>query len=118
MGGVDVMALGRKDLTPNTRVAGTVEYLSSYVYRLVFAENFSQAISSEVASDLALTHQRNGFVPSVSFDRFQTFASSINGDQAKILHLPEVRYDVIDRPPWRFNPRVGTGFLSQLSQSL
>ncbi len=97
-GGVDVVALGRKDLTPNTRVSGTVEYLSSYVYRLVFAENFSQAISSEVASDLAITHQRNGFIPSVSFDRFQTFASSINGDEAKILHLPEVRYDVIDRP--------------------
>jgi len=97
-GGVDVMALGRKDLTPNMRVAGTVEYLSSYVYRLVFAENFSQAISSEVASDLAVTHQSNGLVPSISFDRFQTFASTINGNEAKILHLPEVRYDVIDRP--------------------
>jgi LPS-assembly protein len=97
-GGVDVVALGRKDLTPNTRVAGTVEYLSSYVYRLMFAENYSTAISSEVASDLAVTHQRNGFIPSVSLDRFQTFASTINGDQAKILHLPEVRYDVIDRP--------------------
>ena len=97
-GGVDVIALGRKDLTPNTRVAGTVEYLSSYVYRLMFAENYSTAISSEVASDLAVTHQRNGFIPSVSLDRFQTFASTINGDQAKILHLPEVRYDVIDRP--------------------
>ena len=97
-GGVDVVALGRKDLTPNTRVAGIVEYLSSYVYRLVFAENFSQAISSEVASDLAVTHQHNGFIPSASFDRFQTFASSTNGDEARILHLPEVRYDVIDRP--------------------
>jgi LPS-assembly protein len=97
-GGVDVMALGRKDLTPNTRVAGVVEYLSSYVYRLVFAENFSTATSSEVSSDLALTHQVNGFVPSVSLDRFQTFASSTNGDEAKILHLPEVRYDVVDRP--------------------
>ena len=97
-GGVDVMALGRKDLTPDTRVAGTVEYLSSYVYRLVFAENFSTAISSEVASDLALTHQHNGFVPWISFDRFQTFASSTKGDEAKILHLPEVRFDVVDRP--------------------
>jgi LPS-assembly protein len=97
-GGVDVIALGRKDLTANTRVAGTVEYLSSYVYRLVFAENYSTAVSSEVASDLAVTHQSNGFVPSVSFDRFQTFASTTNGDEAKILHLPEVRYDVVDRP--------------------
>ena len=108
-GGVDVVALGRKDLTPNTRVAGVVEYLSSYVYRLVFAENFSQAISSEVASDLAITHQSNGWVPSASFDRFQTFASSINGDEAKILHLPEVRYDVIDRPLGRSPLEWGLG---------
>jgi LPS-assembly protein len=97
-GGVDVVALGRKDLTPQTRVAGVVEYLSSYVYRLVFNDNYSQAISSEVASDLSLTHQNNGFIPSASLDRFQTFASSVNGDEARILHLPSLRYDVLDRP--------------------
>jgi LPS-assembly protein len=31
-------------------------------------------------------------------DRFQTFASSTNGDEARILHLPNLRYDVLDRP--------------------
>jgi LPS-assembly protein len=97
-GGVDVVALGRKDLSDETRIAGTVEYLSSYVYRLVFNDNYSQAISSEVASDLSLTHQHNGFIPSASLDRFQTFASSTNGDEARILHLPNLRYDVLDRP--------------------
>ena len=97
-GGVDVVALGRKDLTPETRIAGNVEYLSSYVYRLVFNDNYSQAVSSEVASDLSLTHAHNGFIPSVSLDRFQTFASSANGDEARIMHLPSLRYDVLDRP--------------------
>jgi LPS-assembly protein len=97
-GGVDVVALGRKDLSPETRVAGIVEFLSSYVYRLVFNDNYSQAISSEVSSDLSLTHQHNGFIPSASLDRFQTFASSTNGDEARILHLPNLRYDVLDRP--------------------
>jgi len=97
-GGVDVVALGRKDLSPETRVAGNVEFLSSYVYRLVFNDNYSQAVSSEVASDLSLTHAHHGFIPSVSMDRFQTFASSTNGDEARILHLPNLRYDVLDRP--------------------
>ena len=97
-GGVDVVALGRKDLTSNTRVAGIVEYLSSYLYRLVFNDNFSQAVSSEVASDLSVTHEHNGFVPSVVLDRFQTFASSSNGNEARIMHLPSLRYDVLDRP--------------------
>jgi LPS-assembly protein len=97
-GGVDVAADGRKDLSPETRVAGNVEFLSSYVYRLVFNDNYSQAISSEVSSDVSLTHAHNGFIPSVSLDRFQTFASSANGDEARIIHLPNLRYDVLDRP--------------------
>jgi LPS-assembly protein len=106
-GGVDVTALGRKDLLPDTRVAGIVEYLSSYVYRLVFNENYSLATTSEVSSVFSVTHEHNGFIPSIVLDRFQTFAGStysnespraINGDQARILHLPTLRYDVLDRP--------------------
>jgi LPS-assembly protein len=97
-GGVDVIALGRKDLSSDTRVAGIVEYLSSYVYRLVFNDNYSLATTSEASSVLSLTHEHNGFIPSASLERFQTFASSTNGDEARILHLPSLRYDVLDRP--------------------
>jgi LPS-assembly protein len=97
-GGVDVVAQGRKDFSPETRVAGVVEYLSSYVYRLVFDDNYAQATSSEVSSDLGFIHEHNGLIPMISLDRFQTFASTANGDEAKILHLPAVRYDVLDRP--------------------
>jgi len=97
-GGFDIIAEGRKDLSQHMRAAGTVEYLSSYVYRLVFNDNYSQAVSSEVSSTVSLTHEHNGFVPSVSMDRFQTFASSTNGDEARILHLPNLQYDVVNRP--------------------
>ncbi|WP_263355997.1 LPS-assembly protein LptD [Acidicapsa ligni] len=104
-GGADILAFGRKDLTPHTRVAGSIEYLSSYIYRLAFDENLAQATSSEVQSDLALTHAHRGFIPSISFDRFQSFAgTNANGEpvtsvpEARILHLPNVRFDAIDRP--------------------
>lgn len=97
-GGVDVVAFGRKDFSENTRAAGTAEYLSNYLYRLVFNDNYTLAVSSEVASDVALTHNNNGFIPSVSLDRFETYASSTNGNEARILHLPTVRYDVLSRP--------------------
>jgi LPS-assembly protein len=97
-GGVDMVAQGRKDFTDQTRVAGVVEYLSSYIYRLVFNDNYSQAVSSEVASDFFAIHQHNGRIPSVSMERFETFASSSRGDEARILHLPSLRYDVLDRP--------------------
>jgi LPS-assembly protein len=97
-GGVDVTMLGRKDLTPSTRVAGTMEYLSSYVYRLVFDDNYSQAISSQVASEIVVTHQNNGRIPSLWLDRFESFANSTNGNEVKILRTPLLRYDVLDRP--------------------
>jgi len=97
-GGVDILALGRKNLTPNLRLAANVEYLSSYVYRLVFNDNYNEAISSEVSSILSLTHTRNGLVPSADLDRFQTYASATNGDEARILRLPSLRFDVLDRP--------------------
>jgi LPS-assembly protein len=105
-GGADILAFGRKDLSPNTRVGGSVEYLSSYIYRLAFDENLAQATSSEVQSDAALTHNRHGFVPSISLERFQSFAgtTSTNGapvtsvPEARILHLPALRFDVVDQP--------------------
>ena len=97
-GGVDVNALGRKDLTSETRLSGNVEYLSCYIYRLVFNDTYSQAVNSEVQSSVALTHAHNGFVPSASLERFETYASSSDGDEARILHLPNLRFDVLDRP--------------------
>jgi len=105
-GGADIIAYGRKYFSPETRVAGAVEYLSSYIYRLAFDENLAQATSSEVQSDAAFTHAHNGFVPSVTIDRFQTFAGTSSSDgapvvnvpEARILHLPSLRFDVADRP--------------------
>ncbi|MGD0800378.1 MAG: LPS assembly protein LptD [Terracidiphilus sp.] len=111
-GGADIHALGRKDLGANTRVAANVEYLSNYVYRLVFNDNYAQATNSEVQSSLSLTYGHNGFIPSGSLERFQAFAgtasiggsttydeeATLNANQVRILHLPSVRYDVLDRP--------------------
>jgi LPS-assembly protein len=105
-GGTDILAFGRWDVTENTRVAGNVEYLSSYIYRLAFDENLAQATSSEVQSDLAVTINRRGFVPSASIDRFQSFTGTnpvsgapiVSVPEVRILHLPSVRFDVVDQP--------------------
>ncbi len=97
-GGVDIVALGRKDFSPDTRIAGNLEYLSNYVYRLVFNDNYWQAVSSEVKSEAFFSQNRNGFLPSVRAARVQTFASSSPGDEARILHLPSLRFDALDHP--------------------
>ena len=111
-GGVDFSLQGTRDLTEYTRFGGVAEYLSSYVYRLVFDDNYSQATSSQVTSDLALAHARNGMVRSVGFQRFETFASESNGNEVRILHLPNLRYDVVERPLG--NSRAYWGFGSSL----
>jgi LPS-assembly protein len=105
-GGVDIHVLGRRDITTETRLAANIDYLSSYIYRLVFNDNFWEAVSSDVRSNISLTHTSKGYVPSISLERFQSFAgtasnstvASINANQARILHLPNLRFDVLDRP--------------------
>jgi LPS-assembly protein len=117
-GGVDIGALGRKDFSPQTYAVGNVEFLSSYAYRLVFDDNYTQAVSSQVSSVVAVTHQHNGFIPSVSLERFQTFASATEGDEARIIHLPNLHYDVLDRPLSASQLYWGlTSSLSYLSRS-
>ena len=97
-GGIEISAVGRKELSPRTYVAGNIDYLSSYIYRLVFNDNYSQAVSSQVQSNISLTHVYNGFVSSASLDRFQGFASSAKGDEVRILHLPSLRFEALDQP--------------------
>ena len=104
-GGADIAAYGRKYLSPETRIAGVAEYLSNYVYRLTFDENLAQATSSEVESDIALTHAHNGFIPSVNLNRFESFSGTsdstapvVNVPEIRLLRLPLLRFDVADRP--------------------
>jgi LPS-assembly protein len=97
-GGTDITAEGRYDLSPETRAALSIEYLSSYVYKLAFNDNYLQAVNSEVHSTVSLTHAHNGLVPSAYLERLQNFASSKEGDEVRILHLPSLRFDVLDEP--------------------
>jgi LPS-assembly protein len=111
-GGTDILADGRYDLTSQTRAALQVEYLSSYVYKLVFNDNYLQAVNSEVHSTISLTHTHNGLVPSAYLERLQNFASSNEGDEVRILHLPSLRFDVLNEPlhtspfDWRMGSSV------------
>lgn len=117
-GGTDIFAEGRYDLSDETHAAANVEYLSSYVYKLVFNDNYLQAVNSEVHSTISLTRAHNGLVPSAYFERLQNFASPDQGDEARILHLPSLRFDVVDEPLHSspFYWRMGTS-LSYLGRS-
>ncbi len=97
-GGEDVIVLGRHDFSPETKAVASIEYLSSYVYRQAFEENFTIATSSEVKSDAFLQHQNHGLAESVYFGRYQSFQSDTPGDEIRILHLPALEAEAVDHP--------------------
>ena len=100
-GGVDLLVDGRRDFSPETRVVGDIEYLSSYAYRQAFEENYALAINSEVKSQLFLSHAHDALAEGITFNRYQSFesnASSATGEEEiNILHLPTAQFDGIDQ---------------------
>ena len=95
-GGQDTIVTARHDMTPYTRFVTNSEYLSSYVYRQVFAPNYSQAVSSEVKSWAFLTHEKDGFASNFDAERYEKYASDISGDEIRIFHLPRIEFDAVD----------------------
>ncbi|MHB1022553.1 MAG: LPS-assembly protein LptD [Acidobacteriaceae bacterium] len=100
-GGDDIVFSGRHDYAQHTRAVGELEYLSSYLYREAFTENFNQALSSEVKSTAFLTHQQYGVSSAVSATRYQNFESTNKGDEIRIIHLPTLSFDANEHRLWK-----------------
>ena len=117
-GGQDTLISGRRDFTAYTRAVINAEYLSSFVYREVFAENFSQAVSSEVKSWGFFTHEKHGTIASGEVERYQNFASTLSNDQVRILHVPTVSFESLDQRLTRWGGELsGQSSMSLLSRS-
>jgi LPS-assembly protein len=88
-GGEDVKFNAEKTFTDGVRGVASIEYLSSFVFRLAFTENFSQAVDSEVKSVAFLTKNLEGYSFNAYLARYQNFQSSTNNDNViTILHTP------------------------------
>jgi LPS-assembly protein len=99
-GGEDITAGFRRQLAANTRVAADGEYLSTYVYRQAFTENFNQAVSSDITSILYVTRQSSGFSLDARADRYQGLkvvpTNNTVGEEVKIFHVPSLDFTGID----------------------
>jgi LPS-assembly protein len=95
-GGTDVLVDGRRDWGRHTRAIVDAEYLSSYIYRQAFEENYAVAINSEVKSQLFGVHELNGYAQSLRFDRYQSFQNTTTNAEIRILHLPSLQFDAQD----------------------
>ena len=115
-GGQDITAALRHDFTAKTRVVADAEYLSSYVYREAFNNNFNQAVSSDITSIAFLTHQENGYSFDGRFDRYQGLKrvpiGTQTGSEVKIFHAPSLDFTALD------HPLTGTPLLWSMTSSV
>lgn len=90
------------------RAVSNVDYLSSFLFRLTFSEIFTQAVNSEVKSQLFLAKSSNGYFLSGMAERYQDFfqLAASDGtltnppvfDAVQIWHTPSVDFASVDRP--------------------
>ncbi len=96
-GGEDVKLNAETTFAHDVRGVASIDYLSSFIFRLAFTENFSQAVDSEVKSAAFLTKNLQGFSFNGFLARYQNFQSTINDDVITILHAPGVEFSSVDR---------------------
>lgn len=113
-GGEDIVAAGRHDFSPAARAAGNIEYLSSYIYREAFTNNFNQAITSDVLSTIYAVHQSNGIELGALADRYQGIKLIAQGttpqQQVHLFHAPSLSVDTTEH-------RLPTGLVISLESS-
>jgi len=88
------------------RSVANIDYLSSFLFRLAFNEVFTQAVNSEVKSQLFVSRPVDGFFLSSTVDRYQNFfQTTVNGvlsnppsfDSIRILHVPSFDASSVER---------------------
>jgi LPS-assembly protein len=85
------------------RGVANIDYLSSFVFRLAFTDVYTQAIDSEVRSQIFLSNTTNGFHYNALAERYQNFdicdpetqvnapcATITQTELVRILHTPSV----------------------------
>jgi LPS-assembly protein len=96
-GGEDIKLNAETTFANGVRGVASIDYLSSFIFRLAFTENFSQAVDSEVKSAAFLSKSLQGFSFNAYLARYQNFQSKDNDDVITILHTPGFEISSVDR---------------------
>ncbi len=99
--------LTAEDTFHGLRAVSNIDYLSSFLFRLAFNESFTQAVNSEVKSQVFVSKSVNGFSYGGMVERYQNFFQTINSDgtlsnppifdDVQILHAPSFDASSVDR---------------------
>jgi LPS-assembly protein len=90
------------------RAVSNIDYLSSFLFRLAFNDVFTQAVNSEVKSQVFLSKAIKGFSFGGVVERYQNFFQKVDTDgtlsnppsfdSIRILHTPSADASSVDRP--------------------
>ncbi len=89
------------------RAVSNIDYLSSFLFRLAFNDVFTQAVNSEVNSQVFLSKAIKGFAFGGMVERYQNFFQKVDADgtlsnpptfdSIRILHTPSADASSVDR---------------------
>lgn len=112
-------------LPHNWRFVADINELSSLTFRLAFADNFGDAVNSEVRSSRFLTHNFKGLSFNLAGLSDTSFLSINPEKTVSLRNAPETRFSSVEQAPWRNLPiyfsfdsavgavhRLDTGFTS------
>ncbi|MGB7553578.1 MAG: LPS assembly protein LptD [Candidatus Korobacteraceae bacterium] len=98
-GGEELRANGSIMLPDEFRGVLSVDYLSSFLFRLAFAQGFTlTSISSEVRNYGFLSKNWNGYALGFQSGLYQSYQSTNPGDVIEIAHIPTLEFSSVERP--------------------
>jgi len=97
-GGEELKLNGSASIPYGFRGVISLDYLSSYVFRLAFAQSFTQAINSEVRSTGFVNKSWSGNYLGFMMSRYQNYQSTVNGDVIDIAHIPSCQMAGVENP--------------------
>ncbi len=97
-GGQELKVNGAAILPYGFRGVVSVDYLSSYVFRLAFGQSFTEAINSEVRSSGFLSKSWSGNYLGFLISRYQNYQSTVHGDVIDIAHTPSFQMAGVENP--------------------
>lgn len=100
-GGQDIKLNGEVKFTHGFRGVASINYLSSFVFRLAFTENFTQAVNSEVKSLAFFSKGYRNYFFNMLAARYQNFQSATKGDLITILRVPSFEGSSAERQLWK-----------------
>ena len=97
-GGEEIKAIGAIALPWKFQGTLSLDYLSSYIFRLAFGQSFIQSVNSEVRSGGFITRNWDGYSFGTLLSRYQNYQSTQPDDFIEIDHLPSFEFSTVERP--------------------